>query len=190
MICMSRRSARSDRLSRVVTFLPWNQTSPEVGSMSRRMQRPVVDFPQPDSPTRPRVSPAWMSKLTPSTAWTRATSREKSPPLMGKCLTSLLTRRSASAMAVSLCVWLVEPAGDLVPRLHFLEGGLLLGVHRLHELAAGGEAAAGRHVQQARHHPRDRLQALLLGRRQVDARDRTEQALGVGVERLLEQLLD
>ena len=29
-------------------------------------------LPQPDSPTRPRVSPRWISKLTPSTAWTRA----------------------------------------------------------------------------------------------------------------------
>ena len=29
------------------------------------MQRPVVDLPQPDSPTRPSVSPAAISKLTP-----------------------------------------------------------------------------------------------------------------------------
>ena len=28
------------------------------------MQRPVVDFPQPDSPTSPSVSPAPISKLT------------------------------------------------------------------------------------------------------------------------------
>ena len=29
---------------------------------------PVVDLPQPDSPTRPKVSPGAISKLTPSTA--------------------------------------------------------------------------------------------------------------------------
>ena len=32
--------------------------------------RPVVDLPQPDSPTRPSVSPRTTSKLTPDTAWT------------------------------------------------------------------------------------------------------------------------
>ena len=31
--------------------------------------RPRVDFPQPDSPTRPMVSPLWMSKDTWSTAF-------------------------------------------------------------------------------------------------------------------------
>ena len=41
-----------------VTSAPLNQTSPELGSISRRMQRPVVDLPQPDSPTSPSVSPA------------------------------------------------------------------------------------------------------------------------------------
>ena len=32
--------------------------------------RPVVDLPQPDSPTRPSVSPARTSKETSQTAWT------------------------------------------------------------------------------------------------------------------------
>ncbi len=68
MICMSRRSARSERLSSVVTFLSLNMTSPAVGSISRRMQRPVVDLPHPDSPTRPSVSPASTEKDTSSTA--------------------------------------------------------------------------------------------------------------------------
>ena len=70
MICMSRASARSSSLLARVTSLPSNQTSPEVGSIRRRMQRPVVLLPQPDSPTRPSVSPATRSKLTPLTACT------------------------------------------------------------------------------------------------------------------------
>ena len=37
--------------------------------MSFKMQRPVVDLPQPDSPTMPRVLPSSKEKLTPSTAW-------------------------------------------------------------------------------------------------------------------------
>ena len=68
MICISFRSARSERLSSVVTLRPWKVTSPEVGSISRRIERPVVDLPQPDSPTSPSVSPGMMSKLTSSTA--------------------------------------------------------------------------------------------------------------------------
>ncbi len=99
MICISFRSARSERLSSVVTFFPWKVTSPDVGSISRRMARPVVDLPQPDSPTSPSVSPGMMSKETSSTAWTRATSRERSPPRIGKYFLRFLTLSSASGMA-------------------------------------------------------------------------------------------
>ena len=41
-----------------------------MGGGSCMMARPVVDLPQPDSPTRPRVSPGSTSKLMPDTAWT------------------------------------------------------------------------------------------------------------------------
>ena len=36
---------------------PSKMTLPPVGSSSRVISRPVVDLPQPDSPTRPSVSP-------------------------------------------------------------------------------------------------------------------------------------
>src|SRR2546425_288869 len=49
---------------------PWKSMWPSVGSSSRAMRRPVVVFPQPDSPTSPRISPWWRSKPIPSTAWT------------------------------------------------------------------------------------------------------------------------
>ena len=52
------------------TFSSRNSTSPEVGSMSRRMQRPVVLLPLPDSPTSPNISPSSIEKLTSSTALT------------------------------------------------------------------------------------------------------------------------
>ena len=87
MICMSRASARRSSLPSAVTFVPSNQTSPDVGSIRRRMQRPVVLLPQPDSPTTPSVSPASMSKLMPSTACTLSTTRPSRPALIGKCLT-------------------------------------------------------------------------------------------------------
>ncbi len=57
MICISFLRARRGFLSSAVTFFPSNATSPEVGSIRRRIDRPVVDLPQPDSPTSPSVSP-------------------------------------------------------------------------------------------------------------------------------------
>ena len=57
-ICMSRRARRSSPRENASTLRPSNSTSPEVGSISRRMQRPVVVLPLPDSPTRPKVSPS------------------------------------------------------------------------------------------------------------------------------------
>src|SRR6266542_470085 len=45
-------------------------TSPAVGSTRRRIARPSVDLPQPDSPTRPSVLPDSILIVTPSTAFT------------------------------------------------------------------------------------------------------------------------
>ncbi len=42
----------------------------------------VVVLPQPDSPTRPSVSPSRMSKLTPSTACTVPTRRRSTAPFV------------------------------------------------------------------------------------------------------------
>ena len=52
---------------------------PLVGSTRRRIALPVVDLPQPLSPTRPSVSPAARSNDTPSTACTVPTSRDEQP---------------------------------------------------------------------------------------------------------------
>ena len=46
------------RLRIPTMFSPFEYTSPLVGSSSRKIQRPTVDLPQPDSPTSPSVSPA------------------------------------------------------------------------------------------------------------------------------------
>src|SRR5215468_10679147 len=159
MICMSRRSWRRARLSSVVTFWLPNHTSPAVGSIRRRMQRPVVDLPHPDSPTSPRVSPSMMSKDTSSTAWTRATSREKRPPRMGKYFLRFLTRSSGvSAMGRSPYRLAgakpnsIQPAGYLVPGFDFLEHRVLLGTHRLHEGTARREAASRSDLASKRRH--------------------------------------
>ncbi len=55
--------------------------------MRRRMVRPTVVLPHPDSPTNPNVSPSLMKKLTSSTAFTHALTRCISPARTGKYLT-------------------------------------------------------------------------------------------------------
>ena len=47
-----------------------------VGGSRRTIAWQVVVFPQPDSPTRPKVSPASSEKLTPSTARTTRVPRK------------------------------------------------------------------------------------------------------------------
>src|SRR6478736_2237655 len=83
---------------------PSNTMRPEVWSSSRITIIDVVDFPQPDSPTRPTLSPWPTVKLMPSTARKISAStgglRENSlpstavAPWRGYSLTSFSTRRS------------------------------------------------------------------------------------------------
>ena len=70
IICTCVRSVRrSPRLSAVSSVSP-KRIRPEVAFSTWTMARPVVDLPQPDSPTRPSVSPWRMVKVMPATAWT------------------------------------------------------------------------------------------------------------------------
>ena len=65
-------------------------------SSSCRIVRASVDLPQPDSPTRPSVSPLATESETPSTAWTAPTWRSnRTPDLIGKCLTRSVTSSRA-----------------------------------------------------------------------------------------------
>jgi hypothetical protein len=50
------------------------------------MQKPVVDLPQPDSPTSERVSPSMMVAVKSSKARTTAALPPKAPRRMGKAL--------------------------------------------------------------------------------------------------------
>src|SRR6266571_9222546 len=78
---------------------PLNLMVPDVGSRSRITARPMVDFPQPDSPTSPTVSPALTSRSRPSTAWTYPVVRWRTPDAMGNH-----TLRSETEMSGSLVV--------------------------------------------------------------------------------------
>ena len=57
-------------LRQIEQILAPSTTRPEAGVCSARIVRPSVLLPQPDSPTRPSVSPGSISRSTPSTAWT------------------------------------------------------------------------------------------------------------------------
>src|SRR6185369_2522501 len=69
---------------------------PEVIGAIRRMARPSVVLPLPDSPTTPSTSPGRSANDTPSTAFTepseRPRARSRNPPRSAKC-----TRRSSTS---------------------------------------------------------------------------------------------
>ena len=62
MICIRRRYGLSLLPLIVVMSVPSNLIVPDVGSISRSSNRPTVVLPEPDSPTRPSVSPRRTSK--------------------------------------------------------------------------------------------------------------------------------
>ncbi len=59
---------------------------PAVGFSSATIIRPIVVLPQPDSPTRPKVSPARISMLTSVTALTEPVRRCSTPAVTGNSL--------------------------------------------------------------------------------------------------------
>ena len=181
MICMSRRSARSASPPICRTSAPLNQTSPELGSISRRMQRPVVDLPQPNSPTSPSVSPAPMSKLTPSTACTRSISRENTPPFTAKCLRRSRTDRRSAPLTARTARNGRAPTSFRggISRVQISMAYLQRAAKRQ---PGGGSSRLGTVPEIAS------SRCFLRGA--VDARDRADQALRVGVARIAEQLAD
>ena len=66
------------------------------------MTLPAVDFPQPLSPTSPRVSLSLISKEIPSTALTVPTCLRKTPLVMGKCYERFST---LSKVSEELFMW-------------------------------------------------------------------------------------
>src|SRR5574341_1722637 len=90
MICISRRARFSAPEFMWATSCPSKSTCPRVGSTSRSTVRPNFVLPQPDSPTKPSVSPRRMKKLTSSTARTHPWTRWSNPArTLGEALQSL-----------------------------------------------------------------------------------------------------
>jgi hypothetical protein len=87
---MRRRSGRRPACDKCVMSRPSSTIVPSLGSISRMIMRPMVDLPQPDSPTSPSTSPAVIENDTSSTARTKA----RMPPL--RTAKRLLTLRTSS----------------------------------------------------------------------------------------------
>ena len=102
IICASRRNSISSLGEMSAISRPSNLIEPLVGSSRRSSSRPVVDLPQPDSPTSPSVSPRLTSNDTPSTACTAPTClRKMIPEVSGKCF--LRSRISYSVSPPPTC---------------------------------------------------------------------------------------
>ena len=70
IICSWLRTWRISSVPSVERSTPSSSTRPDVGGGTRMIALPVVDLPQPDSPTMPSVSRSARSRLTSLTAWT------------------------------------------------------------------------------------------------------------------------
>ncbi len=90
IICTWVRNSRNSERPSDVSSVPSKVTLPDVAFSIWMMARPVVDFPQPDSPTSPSVSPSSMAKLTPATACTVACPLVKETWRSSTCRSGLL----------------------------------------------------------------------------------------------------
>src|SRR3989442_2000998 len=201
-----RRNSFSSGPFRVAMSVPRNSMWPDVGVSSRTRSRPVVVFPQPLSPTTPRISPCRMSKLTPSTAWTYCSGPNRDPrkpDLIGNIFTRFWTRYTTSPDAASgtapsvtaisalphraLVDLLREVAEGPVARRDLHHRGVLGAADLLRDPAPRVEPAARGRVREGRRAPRDRAEALPVP---LDARERGHQPDRVRVRGTVEHLAD
>ena len=96
IICIFVLSALDSFAVRFPMSCPSNMILPSVLGISPRIVLPVVDLPQPDSPTSPIVVPLFMEKDTSSTALTFPVTPPKKPPFIGKYFFKLETSRMLS----------------------------------------------------------------------------------------------
>src|SRR5215469_18208001 len=157
---------------------------PAVGGSCSRISLDVVVLPQPDSPIRPSVSPAAIVMSTPSTALTQPVLRRSSTPVLTGKYFCRFCSSSSGADILSLCPLLSEPAsrcpsGSNLPVLRFSRHAL-----RQRAGAAGVKCATVAQLGQIWRLAGDRIERLFASK----LWHRTEQGLGVGMLRRLEQV--
>src|ERR1700722_6235043 len=180
---MARRVARSRLPLRVVISLPSKRILPVVGSITRSRQRATVDLPQPDSPTRPSVSPLATANETPSTARTAGRSpRSRAAHVAAPVNAKLFRKPSTSSSGVTLfsecetCYFVILPDDHLpwlvVPtNLHGVGATILI-------------PASRRRMTKRRDRAWNRIEPHL----DVDTRDRSDERACIGVSRSAKEL--
>ncbi len=96
-IAISRRSGRKPFSGRPTSSWPFQRTEPNVAGTSPRIVRPSDVLPEPDSPTRPKISPRRTSNETPSTARTVAPEDSSPAPTWKWVCRSRICRIASSA---------------------------------------------------------------------------------------------
>src|SRR5437899_4960546 len=93
--CTLRRRRRSSDPPTDDSSTPPTKMRPAVGRSSATIMRAMVDLPQPDSPTRPKVSPGATEKDTSAVALSSALWRLMNPPVETEyVLTTLCNSRT------------------------------------------------------------------------------------------------
>ena len=104
---MTRPMVRRSAAVRLVTSVPLKNTRPSVGFCRPHITFAVVDLPQPDSPTMPRVSPGMSLRVRPRIAWTLLGCKSDPVRVLNVTLTS-----SRKMMGVSLS-WTVPASAPV-----------------------------------------------------------------------------
>src|SRR6266496_2055121 len=160
------------------------------------MQRAVVVFPQPLSPTSDSVSPRLRKNVTSSTAFTLPTVLWRSPLRMGKYFLSPFTSRSTDLSESTLPSLIVARFVSLVEKTACLSSFADRHEKRLLRVAAAGckgsaarmERATCRSVERMGNRPADRRK--LYPRHGVDAWNRLQQSLRIRVFWIVKDVVD
>src|SRR3954454_20593893 len=136
-------------------LMPSMLMTPRVRGTRPRIASATVDLPQPDSPTRPRHSPARRLRLTPLTARSR---RAPPPRPSSRPPTWNSTARSSTSSSSAPSPMMMATDETALPQHG--HGGLFHAADARHPLAARMKAAAGRKVRNRRPHAGYFLQSL------------------------------
>ena len=167
--------------------MPRSTMRPAVGVSRRRIRRPTVDLPQPDSPTRHSVSPGAMLSVTPSTALTTATVRRSTPLSTGKCMVRSVT--SATGVLMPRDTLADVPAGrDVATAVLGKRRRLGRGTGRWRGRSAARTAQPGIGARRSGTMPAISCNRLRVGRAGAMAGDAGQQAARVGMQRAVEQV--
>src|SRR5258708_15771056 len=159
---MFRRRWRSSDLDRVDRSRPSKKTLPEVGSISRRISRPSVDLPEPDSPTSPSVSPATTCRLTAVTALTVSLFPPSNPadPAANSLVRFSVRTNALAAAVAALWTALDTDAGDILMWSLLLQRRIYFSAVRNHHRTSRIKSASGWRIHRVRNRSGNCLQAM------------------------------